>query len=269
LFLLTPSEGTDMAEVKRDRWGRPLIVPPNGGKPVAYTRATTIAGSLDDGTALIAWKMRMACIGLSQRQDLLVAVAATDKDDTKELNALVEEAMEAAGANAAARIGSAVHSLTEVIDRGEELGVVPEVYMQDLQAYAHKTLELKNIFIEQFCVLDEYKIAGTPDRVVEYKGERYICDLKTGSLHATSFAMQLSIYAHAAPYDLDTAQRGTWGPINKEKAIVVHLPAGKAQCELHWVDIAKGWEGVKIAMQARQWRDQKNFLTPFSKENNE
>jgi hypothetical protein len=58
-------------EIERDRYGRPLIIPESGGKPVAYTRATTIANSLDDGTALTAWKMRMAAIGLTVRNDLL------------------------------------------------------------------------------------------------------------------------------------------------------------------------------------------------------
>jgi len=57
-------------EIDRDRYGRPLVVPPNGGKPVAYTRATTIANSLDDASALTAWKMRMAAIGLTTRPDI-------------------------------------------------------------------------------------------------------------------------------------------------------------------------------------------------------
>jgi hypothetical protein len=253
-------------DIERDRYGRPLVIPPGGGKAIPYTRTTTVAGSLDDGTALIAWKMRMACIGLSQRPDLLLAVAATDKDNTKELNALVEDAMEAAGANSAARIGSAVHALTETLDRGEDLGVVPPLYLADLKAYADATANFTNVWMEQFCVLDEYKIAGTPDRIVQYEGELYISDLKTGSLHPTSVAMQLSVYAHAAPYDPATGQRGSWGEVNQDRAIVVHLPAGKAQCTLHWVDIKEGWQGIQIAMQARKWRDQKGLIIPFDKE---
>ena len=52
-------------EIERDRYGRPLVKPPKGGKSVPYTRATTIANSLDDPAALTAWKMRMAAIGLT------------------------------------------------------------------------------------------------------------------------------------------------------------------------------------------------------------
>ena len=35
-----------MNEIPRDRWDRPLIIPPNGGQPVAYTRVSTLAKAL-------------------------------------------------------------------------------------------------------------------------------------------------------------------------------------------------------------------------------
>ena len=38
-------------EIERDRYGRPMVVPLKSKKPVAYTRATTIANSLDDASA--------------------------------------------------------------------------------------------------------------------------------------------------------------------------------------------------------------------------
>ena len=60
--------------IERDRYGRPMILPPKGKEKVPYTRATTIANSLDDASALVAWKMRMAAIGLTTRPDLLVAI---------------------------------------------------------------------------------------------------------------------------------------------------------------------------------------------------
>jgi hypothetical protein len=46
------------SDIKRDRWGRPLITPPDGGKPVPYTRVSTLAKALDDKTALMRWKQR-------------------------------------------------------------------------------------------------------------------------------------------------------------------------------------------------------------------
>ena len=40
-------------EIERDRYGRPMVVPPKSKTAVAYTRATTIANSLDDAAQKI------------------------------------------------------------------------------------------------------------------------------------------------------------------------------------------------------------------------
>lgn len=254
-------------EIERDRYGRPLVVPPKGGKPVAYTRATTIANSLDDASALVAWKMRMAAIGLTTRPDILLSISAA-QDDKLAVNSLIEDAMQVAGANKAANIGTAIHSFAERLDLGLELGVIPQEYAADIKAYEETTKILNNKFIEQFSVLDKYKIAGTPDRVVEYNGELFIADIKTGRIdHPNNISIQLAIYANGLPYDSATATRGTWGEVNKEKAIIIHLPAGSGTCKLVWVDIKEGFKGLQFAMKARQWRDQKGLAYPFEQEN--
>lgn len=253
-------------EISRDRYGRPLIVPKGGGKPVAYTRATTIANSLDDPSALTAWKMRMAAIGLTVRSDLLLAISAS-QEDKMAINKYIEDAMEVAGASRAATIGTALHAFAEKLDLGQELGPIPEEWAGDIRAYEQATKQLNNLFIEQFCVLDKYKVAGTPDRVVEYKGERFIADIKTGRIdHPNNIAIQLAIYANGNPYDIATGSRGNWGNVNKDKAIIIHLPAGTGLCKLVWIDIAEGWKGVQFAMKVRQWRDKKGLATPFEEQ---
>lgn len=250
-------------EIDRDRYGRPMVVPPNSKKAIAYTRATTIANSLDDASALVAWKMRMAAIGLTTRPDLLLAISAAGEDKLA-VNAYIEEAMDAAGASKAANIGTAIHALTEKLDLGQELGIVPDQWLPDIRAYEETTKVLNKIEIEQFAVLDKFKIAGTPDRLVEYKGERFIADLKTGRIdHPNNIAMQLAIYSRALPYYPDTASRGSWGDVNQDKAIIVHLPAGTGMCKLLFIDINEGWKGVQLAMKARKWRDQKGLAIPF------
>jgi len=250
-------------EIKRDRYGRPLIMPVNGTKEVAYTRATTIANSLDDASALTAWKMRMAAIGLTTRPDILLSIAAAGEDKMA-INAYIEEAMEVAGASKAANIGTAIHAYTERLDLGQDLGPVPDQWLQDIKAYEAATSILNKVQIEQFAVLDKYKIAGTPDRIVEYKGEQYIADIKTGRIdHPNNIAMQLAIYSRALPYYPATASRGSWGEINQDKAIIIHLPAGTGSCKLVWIDIQEGWKGVQHAMKVRKWRDQKGLTTPF------
>jgi hypothetical protein len=250
-------------EIDRDRYGRPMIVPLKGKEKVPYSRATTIANSLDDASALVAWKMRMTAIGLTARPDLLVAITEAG-DDKGLINAYIEEAMDTAGASKAANIGTALHALTERLDLGQELGEVPAQWLPDIKAYEEATKMLKHIFIEQFSVLDKYKIAGTPDRIVEYKGELFIADLKTGRIdHPHNIAMQLAIYAHGLPYDTATATRGSWGGVNMEKAIIIHLPKETGTCKLVFVDIQEGWKGVEFAMKVRKWRDQKGLTTPL------
>lgn len=242
-----------------------MVVPPEGGKPVPYTRTTTVAGSLDEASGLVAWKLRMAATGLTMRPDLLLSATAM-RDNKLEMNKIVEDSMEAAGATRQATIGTALHALTEKLDRGEELGVIPQDYQADIRAYELATKDFENVFIEQFSVLDEHKIAGTPDRVISYGGERFISDLKTGSIaYPSKIAIQLAIYAHAKPYDVDTFTRGSWGDVNQERGIIVHLPAGEGKCELHFVDLVTGWQGLELAMQVRKFRDsKKTIVTPIA-----
>ena len=37
----------DQPDVTRDRWERPLIIPPDGGEKEVYARVSTLAKSLD------------------------------------------------------------------------------------------------------------------------------------------------------------------------------------------------------------------------------
>jgi len=249
-------------EIQRDKYGRPLVIPPKGKTAVAYTRATTIANSLDDAGALTAWKMRMAAVGFTTRPDILAAISAAG-DDKLAINQYIEDAMAIAGANKAANVGTAIHKFAESLDKGQQV-VVPEPYLTDLKAYEQTTRILSKIYVETFAVLDKYKIAGTPDRVVEYKGERFIADIKTGRIdHPNNIAIQLAIYAHGLPYDPATASRGSWGDINLDKAIIIHLPAGTGKCQLVFIDIKEGKKGLDFAMKVRKWRDQKGLTTPF------
>jgi hypothetical protein len=242
------------------------VIPPQGGKPVPYTRCTTFIDCIEEKTALVNWQKRMVAIGLSQRPDLLLAVSATDVSNRKAINDLCEQAMEAAKAKAGATTGSALHSLTERIDKGEEVGPVPADYLPDLAAYTEATQSLKHVLIEQFCVLDAKKIGGTPDRVVRYKGKRYIADLKTGSIELgiLKISMQLAVYARSNTYDFLTGERGVHGA-EVDKGLIIHLPAGTGTCELLWVDLVEGWYAVQVAQKVREARKIRfdSLVTPF------
>jgi predicted RecB family endonuclease len=255
-------------EISRDRYGRPYVVPPNGGKAVPYTRCTTFVDVLDDKYNLQKWMQRMVALGLSVRPDLQLAVSA-HSDDKSRLDKICDEAKEAATASAAATTGTALHALTERLDRGQDVGVVPDAYLADLAAYQAATEHLEAVHIEQFCVLDSLKIGGTPDRVVTYNGKRYIADVKTGSIDygALKIAMQLAVYARSQTYDHHTKGRGDHGA-EMDKGIIIHLPAGTGTCTLHWVDLLAGWEAVKVAKVVREWRSKRfaDLVGPWNPE---
>src|SRR4051812_961950 len=185
-------------EVPRDRYGRPLVVPNTGGKPVPYTRCTTFVDCLEDKFNLQKWEKRMVALGLADRPDLLLAAAA-HRDDKNKLNEICDNAKEAAKASASATTGTALHALTEQHDRGQTLGVLPADAKADLAAYVAATEPFEHLGIEEFVVHDGFKIGGTFDRLVRYNGQTYIADLKTGSVDfgMGKIAMQLAVYARS------------------------------------------------------------------------
>jgi PD-(D/E)XK nuclease superfamily len=241
-------------EPKRDHWGRPYVVPPGGGKPVPYTRTTTFVGAVEDRMALGRWQQRMTAIGIVDRKDLMLAVAA-HRDDKKKLDSICEQALEAAKGKAGATTGTALHALTEQQDRGQQ-PIIPDDYVADMAAYLQATADMRAIMIEQFCVMDPLKVAGTPDRIVEFEGKRYIADLKTGSIEYgfLTIAAQLAMYARSRPYDVATNERMEPHGAELDRGIVIHLPAGQGICIRYWVDLLAGWQVIRVARDVRQYR---------------
>lgn len=249
-------------EIPRDRWGRPMVLPPSGkGKRIAYRRVTTFVGCLDDMNGLMAWKCRQVAYGMGQRKDLVVAAAASTVDDKKKLGEIADKAAE--HASAAATTGTALHAFTERIDRGQPLGYVPAEHQADLDAYRRATEAIDFTAIETFRVHDNWKVAGTADRIGKYKGRNVILDIKTGSIDFPhKMAMQLALYARSAPYDIATDKRGIDAePIDPNIGVIIHLPAGQGRCELYEIDIAKGWGACLLAKKVWDWRGTKGLTT--------
>lgn len=251
-------------EILRDRWGRPLVVPPDGSKAIPYTRVTTFIDVLEEKRALTQWLQRQVAIGLTERPDLLIAASA-HRDDKTELNKITEEAIEAAKGRAAATTGTAIHALTEQSDRGLKLPPLPGDAQRDLDAYRRATARLGMLAIEQFVVHDELKAAGTPDRIVEVGGRNFIADIKTGDITygAGKIAMQLALYSRSVFYDPASKERSPLPDVDQSRGIVIHLPAGQGTCELHWVDLDAGWDGVLLASKVRTWRSRKGYMSPM------
>ncbi len=269
---MTDTFATIPPEIERDRYGRPLIVPPSGGKKVAYRRCTTFVSCLEDTYNLSRWQQRMVALGLADRPDLLLGVAA-HREDKEKLNRLCEDALEAARGHAAATTGTAVHALTEIVDRGAPLPVIPDGAAADLEAYRKATAGIEWLAIEQGIVVDELKVHGTPDRIGRLPdGRVVVLDLKTGSVEfgMHKIAMQMAVYAHGAGYVHGYADQApyrltgdSWYPVDQDTAVVIHLPAGTGRCDLLEVDIAAGWEAVHLAAQVWEWRSRKGLSKPL------
>lgn len=282
---MTDPFSTVATELPRDRWGRPLISPPEGGDPVAYQRVTTFVGALEDTYHLGQWQMRMVALGMAKRRDLQVAAASiTDPKDRfqkRTLNDLAKSALEAANGSAAATTGTALHSLTEMIDAGQKIDYVPEEFEADLQAYREVTDGLKFLDSEGFCVRDDLRVGGSYDRIVQAEDglvapdgtlvETAIWDLKTGGstdgglFGIGKIAMQLGVYANSVNYDHTLGSRTPLpGDPSKKWGIVCHMPAGSGQAQLLWVDIASGWEiAFEVAPRVHAWRKRKDLSQAF------
>lgn len=250
-------------EIPRDRWGRPQVLLPDSGKRVAYRRTTTFVGCLEEMNGLLKWKARQVAYGMGQRRDLVLAAAATDPSDKTALGKIADKAEEAALSSAGATIGTAVHALTERIDRGKPLGQVPHEAEADIAAYREATAGIEWLGIESFRVHDDWQVAGTADRVGRDRvsGLVRIYDIKTGSIdYPHKMAMQLAMYARSVPYDIGTDTRSIDPEqIDLHTGIIIHLPAGQGVCDLYEIDIAKGWGACLLAKKVWAWRTTKDL----------
>lgn len=260
----TPEVSRNRPPYKR---GRPQVWLPDGSKIVSYTRCTNFIGCMEDQYSLQLWQQRMVALGLADRPDLLVSVAAY-RTDREKLNGIVVDAKEAAQGSAAARTGTALHEITDQVDRGLTVQI-PPAYAPDIDAYRAATTDLQVVHIEQFCVMDDLEVGGTPDRVVLYRDRHYITDVKTGNIEYghLKMAMQFGMYAHSQPYDhygASTGVRSEWPDnLDQHRAILIHLPQGQGRCDLYWVNIAAGWDAIQIARAVRAWRSRKGLIVPF------
>jgi hypothetical protein len=239
----------------------------------------------------------MVALGVASDQSLIGRLSELGPDDKEDVNSIVSAARANMRTGLKASLGSYLHHCTQLIDENDEYiapcdlpspaewasmqkGFVDlrdddyplELRDADIDAYiaAKRRYGMTYSAIEQMRVFDPWKVAGTPDRIGTGTDERFgghwmIEDLKTGDIDwdntQREIAMQLAMYARSTAYTQDGGRIDDVPPVYRAKAVVIHLPVMEAKCELHFVDIEKGWDGCVRAQANWEWRSVKGLFT--------
>lgn len=217
------------------------------GKPKGLTRATTFNKAASDSKAINDWGKRNIVIGASRCRDILLrAHGLTHEDNRRELEGIVAELEEAAGAKVGSNLGTYLHEFTEQMDAGLTTpDQAPEEFQGSLWKYrcalVDAGLEPVPGLIERTTMITEYGgVVGTFDRIFYHRpsGTYIVGDLKTGK--TMEYAMnetetQMWVYAHGVNqngvYDWNT---DTWGratnkfsepiEVREDVGVIIHMP---------------------------------------------
>ena len=142
-------------------------------------------------------------------------------------------------------------------------------------------LGLESVYTEQFVVNDEFKAAGTFDNLIRLTKDLrcealdltlpagLVCvgDIKTGSIEygVGKMIVQFCGYSRSSFYNPETYQRAPLAVDGEEVswayALLISMPAGAGECNIYPVDIAQGYEDMKLAWDVRQFRKRKPTLS--------
>lgn len=218
------------------------------GKPKGLTRATTFNKAASDSKAINDWGKRNIVIGASRRRDILLrAHGLTHEDNRKELEGIVAELEEAAGAKVGSDLGTYLHEFTEQMGAGLKTpDQAPEEFQGSLWRYEQALLDagLEPVpgLIERTTMITEYGgVVGTFDRIFYHRpSDTYLIgDLKTGK--TMEYAMnetetQMWVYAHGVnqngvydwntdtwvrPTPLDVLEQLT---VSETVGVIIHMP---------------------------------------------
>jgi hypothetical protein len=275
--------------VPRDRWGRPQLLPkeafgPDGTvllsdklpKRTGMQRVTTLSKAAESTDSLTGWACRMTLIGAASRPDIIASTQATDSDDRKALDALVEKAKELGGANVRRELGVAVHKFFELKAANPDYQV-PDAYAADvdaiLAAIDDAGFDIVTEHSEQMVAIYAIGCAGTPDLILRERatGLYYIGDLKTGASVAygtLGWATQLSVYSmadafyvHGADTDGRDDRLVPMPDVSRDRGVIIHCEPGSGHADLYWLTLSAQF--VDLAVAIREMRKRRDLLTKF------
>lgn len=245
----------------------------------SYSRASTVAKSLEDTEMLAAWQQRQMLIGLQRSVNLqaeldqvILTHAEDQPDDTNvakslrtPLNGISLDAQALAGSGRAAEFGTAVHAWCEWYDHGlGHITEVPEAFrawvIGHRRALARAGLHVDSCYTERIVLNTQYEIAGTLDCLVWCPdGKLRLGDIKTSRGMDYSwmyFAIQMAIYS-GAEYMLALDGSG-WEPmpaIEQDVALISHLPRERPEeSRIQPISLEYGRAALETAVRARELR---------------
>ncbi len=236
---------------------------------------STVAKIPTDTYNIEAWGKRMVAVGLTLDPTLIENVAA-HIDNKQRLDEVVDNALRAGKAHAAADRGTQMHRVLELVllDQEDKLLTAQqkadaEVLKRTLDRY--KLTPHQNM-AEQFVLWPHYLVAGRFDAILETpNGDLVLTDLKSGPNavafpHAT--CIQLALYARAPLMSADIHTQGdkatitSWRDLperlNRNHAYVLLVTPDDTVGTLHRLDIRHGWAAAQIALNTVEWRKQLN-----------
>lgn len=259
-----------------DRYGRyQLDADGQGLKP--YTRATTVAKTLEDEYHLSEWKARCAARGVALRDDLVARAKATPVEDKRVWKEILAEAEVVNAGGAKRNMGSAFHEFHErVPTMSPEEFEAQHPLIKATYAKYHAALQqcgIEEILTEVTLVNTKIGSAGKADGIARLRDGRYvIIDRKSGRIteYPHSACQQLAIYANAdvmITYDENGATvRHPVPPLDKHMALVLDVTIGDEQTAnvaVYELDIWSGWAAALLACNVRRWRNRRDLVTPF------
>ncbi len=278
--------GTPHKDLRGDRYGRYTLISP-AGKPTVVSRASTVIKALADTYDLNMWKQSRVLLGAASRPDLSILASSlneADHRDKAKLKALVREAEEAGGSKRSANLGTAVHAMCEAIDTGAPGSLtVPRAHRADVAAYVaalYKAgVSVIPDMVERTTMTTGWGgVGGTFDRIYRLHDGRYVIgDLKTGKVGYDPAEMygQFAVYQDGVQengvYDRKDANGvypGTWTrpdfDVDRDEALIVHLPVGQGKCVLHSADLSLGRLHLDRCARIRAERKERHTLRAYA-----
>lgn len=251
--------------------GAPLVKDADG-KTQRYSRPSGYAKPLDDENALVNWRIFKAMDGVARSNALQMQVIACKDDDKVEKGRLRELALDRGQANERADMGTGLHAMTVRAEDDGDVDFDPGPHQEDLDEYIDllKRYGLVSEMVEVPFVNDEFRAAGTADRVYRLckdlqapdksmllAGTLVLADLKTGAkldFSIPAYSVQLALYATGQLYDVIEERRLPTPPIDRNWALLIHLPVGKHRATLYWCSIEVGLYGAWLAHEVKKWQ---------------